>query len=311
MSLMMWGSRQWIPDTDVTGCSVCSVDFTLFLRRHHCMRCANVICSSCSKSRMAVPPLHVALVRICDPCEVVLSDHDAIALALCPGADVGLMRVYTTASMAMESYAAMAGYYDLWSSYERPHIEAALATLAATEGEVVVEIGCGTGRAALSIARVVQHRGGRYFGIDLSSKMLEAASRRLTSATDIKLPSWSFVQGDATMPPLPVVQSAADALFLSFTLELFDTPALPVVLASCLAAMKPGGRIVTVSMARSGGGLAVRLYEWMHAHYPRTVDCRPIDAAALLACAGFTLVSVEQRSLCGLPIEVVLALAPG
>jgi demethylmenaquinone methyltransferase/2-methoxy-6-polyprenyl-1,4-benzoquinol methylase len=136
------------------------------------------------------------------------------------------------------------------------------------------------------------------------------------------------------MPPLPVVQSAADALFLSFTLELFDTPALPVVLASCLAAMKPGGRIVTVSMAcgtvssclgrivtaghfvtvsmaRSGGGLAVRLYEWMHAHYPRTVDCRPIDAAALLACAGFTLVSVEQRSLCGLPIEVVLVLAPG
>ena len=148
-------------------------------------------------------------------------------------------------------------------------------------------------------------------GLTCRRRCWKLPPRRLTSATDIKLPSWSFVQGDATMPPLPVVQSAADALFLSFTLELFDTPALPVVLASCLAAMKPGGRIVTVSMARSGGGLAVRLYEWMHAHYPRTVDCRPIDAAALLACAGFTLVSVEQRSLCGLPIEVVLVLAPG
>lgn len=39
----------WQPDSAVLACGLCSRDFTLFVRRHHCRKCGRVVCASCSK----------------------------------------------------------------------------------------------------------------------------------------------------------------------------------------------------------------------------------------------------------------------
>ena len=85
--------------------------------------------------------------------------------------------------------------------------------------------------------------------------------------------------------------------------------AWPIVFGSWRsAAIKPGGRLVVVCMARGGGGgRALKMYEYLHQAFPKTVDCRPIDAAPLLEAAGFEVRSVEARSVAGLPVEVVVA----
>ncbi|CAI2366397.1 unnamed protein product [Moneuplotes crassus] len=39
----------WEEDEDVTSCSICSTDFWLFQRKHHCRVCGKIFCGSCSR----------------------------------------------------------------------------------------------------------------------------------------------------------------------------------------------------------------------------------------------------------------------
>jgi demethylmenaquinone methyltransferase/2-methoxy-6-polyprenyl-1,4-benzoquinol methylase len=98
-----------------------------------------------------------------------------------------------------------------------------------------------------------------------------------------------------------------DAVFMSFTLELFDVPEIPVVLAECRRVLKPGGRIVVVGMTKeSEGSRLARAFEWMHRRFPHVVDCRPIYVRRALRQAGFRVrAALLQRVW--VPVEIVLA----
>lgn len=42
---------KWIPDAEVFFCRVCDREFDLFNRRHHCRKCGQIVCGTCSKNR--------------------------------------------------------------------------------------------------------------------------------------------------------------------------------------------------------------------------------------------------------------------
>lgn len=212
-------------------------------------------------------------------------------------------RVKRTKSEAKASYDKMARYYNYFGGqFERRFREAGLKLLDVRPGESVLEIGYGTGEALAEIASATGT--GHVCGIDISDGMREQAEKCLqakgVSATV------SLATGDAAS--LPYQADSFDAIFMSFTLELFDTPEIPQVLAECKRVAKPAGRIVVVAMALADHPKAMsRLYVWSHRHFPNYVDCRPIPAAEMIAEAGFDLEGEERLSMWHLPVDVVLA----
>jgi demethylmenaquinone methyltransferase/2-methoxy-6-polyprenyl-1,4-benzoquinol methylase len=114
--------------------------------------------------------------------------------------------------------------------------------------------------------------------------------------------------GDAERLPYP--DQSLDGVFMSFTLELFDTPEIPSVLAECRRVLAPGGRIAVVAVSKNGkADLVVKAFEWTHRHFPNLMDCRPIYVQAALEAAGFTIERAETRHM-WVPVEIVLGRRP-
>jgi len=215
-----------------------------------------------------------------------------------------ISRVRRTKAAARAAYDHLSYWYDLLAgSSEAVHMRLGLELLAPREGEAILEIGSGTGKALVSLCQSVG-REGKVCGMDLSAGMLQVASRRLAEA-GLTGQTYLLV-GDGAR--LPYKDESFEAVFMSFTLELFDTPEMPEVLAECNRVLRPGGRLGVVSMLKSAqAGLAERLYEWAHVKLPAYVDCRPIQAQSLLLAAGFTLEKQQIRSMWGLPVDVIVA----
>lgn len=204
---------------------------------------------------------------------------------------------------ARSMYNRLSRWYDLLSgSAEAKLREAGLRKLAPKAGDVVLEIGFGTGHAIVALAKLVGETG-KVYGIDISEGMLAVTQARLAKAG---LEGRAVLQvGDAEQ--LPFEADFFDGIFSSFTLELFDTPEIPAVLAECRRTLRPGGRLGVVAMAKQAQpNLITRLYEWLHAKWPQYVDCRPIYVREALEAAGFRIVAADTLSLFGLGVAIVV-----
>ena len=66
----------WIPDQRVTMCQLCSNEFTLVNRRHHCRACGKVVCSPCSANKAPIKYRQYESVKVCSSC------FDALKLSM-------------------------------------------------------------------------------------------------------------------------------------------------------------------------------------------------------------------------------------
>ncbi len=206
---------------------------------------------------------------------------------------------------AKQFYDRASGWYGhIAEPFERKSAEMALEHLAIQTGEIVLEIGFGTGYCLQRIAQLVGQEG-KACGIDISEGMLQVTKRRLAKAGLID--RVELCCGDATR--LPYDDGIFDAVFMSFTLELFDDFEIPRVLQEIERVLKPSGRLGVVSMSRSyGESMALRLYKWAHKKWPKYIDCRPIYVEDSLRDAGYNIRGTEKARLIGLlPLEIVIA----
>ncbi|MFQ6013245.1 MAG: class I SAM-dependent methyltransferase [Thermoplasmata archaeon] len=205
---------------------------------------------------------------------------------------------------ARRLYDRISGVYDLLAGpFERKAAEMGLERLSLGAGERVLEIGFGSGYCLHQIAMSVGPTG-RVYGIDLSLGMIEVTRRRLRRTSMIR--RTELCCGDGQV--LPFRSDVFDAVFISFALELFDTPDIPRVLAETRRVLTRGGRLGAVSMSREGErGILLRLYEWAHTKWPAYIDCRPIYLERFLEDAGFGIHSKQMVSMLGLPGEIIVA----
>ncbi|XP_068443005.1 FYVE, RhoGEF and PH domain-containing protein 6 [Clinocottus analis] len=65
----------WIPDLRATMCMICTCEFTLTWRRHHCRACGRVVCQACSANKYYLEYLKNQPARVCDHCFAKLQEN--------------------------------------------------------------------------------------------------------------------------------------------------------------------------------------------------------------------------------------------
>jgi SAM-dependent methyltransferase len=112
----------------------------------------------------------------------------------------------------------------------------AIAALAPSPGETILDIGCGTGQTVLQLAdRVGQS--GQVIGVDMASTLLESAQKRAHQT-----PQASFITADAATLDRP--HHTVDACFSRFGVMAFAEPI--AAFANLHRLLKPAGRLAFV-----------------------------------------------------------------
>jgi len=111
-------------------------------------------------------------------------------------------------------------------------LEPFMALLAASAGRRVLDLGCGTGYDAVSLAR----NGFAVCGIDYSQVALDAA-RRLACAQSLAI---DFRQGDIGLP-LPYAEESFDATISNLVLHSFPDDVVRGIVREVGRCLRPGG----------------------------------------------------------------------
>jgi demethylmenaquinone methyltransferase/2-methoxy-6-polyprenyl-1,4-benzoquinol methylase len=174
----------------------------------------------------------------------------------------------------------------------------ALDVAAVAEGDVVLDLACGTG----DLAALARRRGARVLGVDFAGVMLREARRRGVDA--------AWLQADAERLPLP--DRSVDAVVCGFALRNFVS--LTPIFAELARVLRPGGRMALLEVDRPASPAVRRLHSvyfdrvvpWVggflsdrdaYRYLPRSTSYLPPTDELLesLSRAGFT--AVHRRSL--------------
>ena len=213
-------------------------------------------------------------------------------------------RVTRSKQQARRYYSTISRFYDLLSgSAEMRLREDAIRRMGIRPGEKILELGIGTGSG---LRRLAEGAGalGAAIGIDLADGMLAVARKNLRKTNLVH--RIALACADGVRPPFRA--GVFDGIFMSFTLELIDTPEIPIVLSQCRRVLRFGGRlgIVSMALAPDPNGMS-QLYGALHDAFPVWVDCRPIDSRSAVESAGFTVVDASRGSMFSLPVDIIIA----
>ena len=131
------------------------------------------------------------------------------------------------------------GEYERTAERLAPAADVAAEALAASAGHRIVDVGCGTGNAALAAARM----GASVVGVDVSERLLGVARDR-ARAEDLQA---EFLAGDAAA--LPMQDATFDGAVSVFGVIFADAG---TAAGELVRVVRPGGRIVVTTWTTEG-----------------------------------------------------------
>jgi len=179
---------------------------------------------------------------------------------------------------ALAQYRRRADFYDRELALFEPVRHKAISRLALEHGDVVLDVGCGTG---LSLELVRQGIGakGRIIGIEQSPEMIEKARERVVQDHRSHVTLLCSPVETADIPGL------ADAALFHFTHDILRRPE---ALANVIRHLKPGARVVASGLkwARGWGLPASLLVLPAALHSVTSLEGLRKPWSRLAACAG-------------------------
>jgi acyl dehydratase/ubiquinone/menaquinone biosynthesis C-methylase UbiE len=140
---------------------------------------------------------------------------------------------HDTARPAPTLYRQLAGSYDLTTAWLEPYRHRAVSHLRLQPGDVVLDVGCGTGMSFEPIQAAIGPSG-RLVGIEPCPEMLAGAGARVEAAGWDNVTLLEASAEEATVP------GPVDAVLFAFT---HDVTRSPKALANVLGQARPGGRL--------------------------------------------------------------------
>ncbi len=197
-------------------------------------------------------------------------------------------------------------YYDRlgaghdWAEYFESRAKTGgLALLELAPGQTVLNVGLGSGKEQAQLQAAVAP-GGLAVGLDLSRVMLNLTQAR-TGAP--------LCEADARQ--LPFLTASFDRLLATYVLDLIPARDLPKLLIEFRRLLKPGGRLVLVSLTEGvtwPSRALTALWKMIYRASPVACGgCRPVQLAGQLYEAGFSQVERAVVVQLAVPSEVIVA----
>jgi demethylmenaquinone methyltransferase/2-methoxy-6-polyprenyl-1,4-benzoquinol methylase len=203
-------------------------------------------------------------------------------------------------------YTWRASNYDAGTGFEAEHHLEAIQRAAIQEGQQVLEVACGTGRATVDLANAVGATG-RVDALDLTDAMLKQARAKIDQRGFSS--RVHFRQGNAQALSYP--DASFDVLYNGYMFDLIPLDGFVPILAEFHRVLKPGGELVLVNMSKPDARKT--FYERIYERGWAVMPCRPVLMSPYLEPLGFTDIQRFYRPSRGLIVsklwgqEIVLA----
>ncbi|MCB1022822.1 MAG: methyltransferase domain-containing protein [Acidobacteria bacterium] len=112
-------------------------------------------------------------------------------------------------------------FYDLTRKYYLLGRDRLIAEMNIRDGENILEVGCGTGRNLLILAK--KYPNANFFGLDASSAMLETAQRKLDAAGLSNLRLKSALADDFAYDKTFDLKGPFDTIYFSYSISMIPT----------------------------------------------------------------------------------------
>lgn len=205
------------------------------------------------------------------------------------------------------------GFYDRFGSrqdrqafYEDTALRELVAHGGFGEAAAVLEFGCGTGRFARELLSGYLPADATYVGFDISSTMVELASKRLASFG----PRVEVRKSDG-VPRLPVETEGFDRVVSNYVLDLLSEGDIEAFLHEAWRVLREGGLLCVTGLTRGSKPLS-RAVSWIwsrvHTLRPSLVGgCRPLVVAPLLPNDAWRVRHHQVVVSWGIASEVLVA----
>lgn len=201
-------------------------------------------------------------------------------------------------------YDRLGAAQDSQSFYEDRALDELVAHADLATAEVVLELGCGTGRLGARLLEASPRL--HYTGIDVSGTMVGLSAARLARFG----PRARVVKTDGS-PKLDFADGSFDRMFSAYVFDLLSEADITRLLDESYRVLRESGLLCTVGLTpgeRGPSRLVTAVWTRVERLSPRLVGgCRPVRLASFLDRSRFHVVHHRIVTAWGVPSEVLIA----